>query len=313
MVDAPVEAKKRAPRRVRPKRPIWMERPSFAVQGTKAIVLAIVFLMMVFPFFYIIVVSLASEKDIIGGGLILWPAHPTFTAYISILTGGIVGRALLVSVGITLVGTFVSMALTVTLAHGLTRIADVPGAKVMLFLVLGTLLFTAGIIPNYLLVKQLGLLNTYWSLILPVGINAFNLVVIRQFFLNIPRDVLDCARMDGANELQLLRHFMLPLSKAVLAVIALFYAVGYWNDYFNALIYLNSSDMWPIQLVLRQYVLEGTPLTTLQGNPDLSAIAPPPQTFQMAVVVLATAPILLVYPFLQRYFTKGVLTGAIKG
>ena len=137
-------------------------------------------------------------------------------------------------------------------------------------------------------------------------------MVIRQFFMGIPRELIDSARMDGANDLQILLRIVLPLSRAVLAVIALFYAVGYWNDFFNALLYLNDSSMWPVQLVLRQYVLQGTPLGDVQLNPLLGQ-PPPPQSFQMAVVVLGTLPILLVYPLLQRYFTKGVLTGAIKG
>lgn len=292
------------------KRPVWMERPAIPTQVVKAIVLVLLVVVMLFPFVYVIAVSFASERDVIGGGLILWPAHPSLNAYQLILSNGIVARALVVSVGITLVGTLVSMFLTTTLAYALTRTREVPGTRAALFLVLATLLFAAGIIPNYLLVKQLHLLNTYWALILPGSVSAFNLVVIRQFFLQIPRELLDSARMDGANEVQVLWHFALPLSKAVLAVIALFYAVGFWNDYFNALLYLNDASMWPIQLVLRQYVLMGAPISQIQ---QVAENPPPPQTIQMAVVVMATAPILIAYPFLQRYFTRGVLTGAIKG
>jgi putative aldouronate transport system permease protein len=293
-------------------RPAWMERPSIPTQLVKTVVLVAIVLVMLFPFVYMTAVSFASAVDVLRGGLILWPAHPTATAYESILRGGIVARALLVSVGVTVVGTALSMVLTTTTAYALTRTRDVPGSRVALLLVLGTLLFSAGIIPNYLLVKSLHLLNTYWALILPGAISAFNLVVIRQFFMGIPQELVDSARMDGANDLQILVRIVLPLSKAVLAVIALFYAVGYWNDFFNALLYLNDSSMWPVQLVLRQYVLQGTPLGDVQMNPLLGE-PPPPQSFQMAIVVLGTLPILLVYPLLQRYFTKGVLTGAIKG
>jgi putative aldouronate transport system permease protein len=293
-------------------RPVWMERPSFPTQALKTAVLLAVVLAMVFPFVSMLAVSLASARDVLGGGLVLWPAHPTGVAYQSILRGGIVTRALAVSVGVTLVGTALSMAMTTTMAYALTRTRDVPGSRLALLLVLGTLLFSAGIIPNYLLVKSLHLLNTYWALILPGAVSGFNLVVIRQFFLSIPQDLIDSARIDGANDLQILWRIALPLSKAVLAVIALFYAVGIWNDFFNALLYLNDSSMWPVQLVLRQYVLQGTPLGDVQSNPLLGE-PPPPQSFQMAVVVLGTLPILLAYPFLQRYFTRGVLTGAIKG
>jgi putative aldouronate transport system permease protein len=293
-------------------RPAWMERPSVPTQALKTAVLLAVVGLMVFPFVYMLAVSLASARDVLGGGLVLWPAHPTSIAYQSILRGGIVTRALVVSAGITVVGTALSMGLTTTMAYALTRTREVPGSRLALLLVLGTLLFSAGIIPNYLLVRSLHLLNTYWALILPGAVSGFNLVVIRQFFLSIPQDLIDSARMDGANDLQILWRIAVPLSKAVLAVIALFYAVGIWNDFFNALLYLNDSSMWPVQLVLRQYVLQGTPLGDVQSNPLLGE-PPPPQSFQMAVVVLGTLPILIAYPFLQRYFTRGVLTGAIKG
>jgi ABC-type glycerol-3-phosphate transport system permease component len=287
-----------------------MERPSIPTQALKTLILAVIVAAMLFPFIYVIAESFASDRDILTGGLILWPTHPTLQAYQQILAGGIVVRALLVSVGITASGTLVSMVLTTTLAYGLTRTREVPGSRFILFAVLGTLLFGAGIIPNYLTIKAFQMLNTSWSLILPGAVSAFNLVIIRQFFMNVPGEVLDSARMDGASELQILVRIMLPLSKAVLAVIALFYAVGIWNEYFNALLYLNDASMWPIQLVLRQYVLEQTPLIVTNGT---TFQLPPPQSVQMAVVVLATAPILVVYPFLQRYFNRGVLTGAIKG
>lgn len=293
-------------------RPPWMEKPSPFSQGLKAIILILICIVMLFPFVYVIAVSFSSQRDVLEGGLILWPAHPTLEAYQSILRGGIVTHALKVSIGITLIGTFVNVAFTTMLAYGLTRTHDVPGSRFVLLLVLGTLLFGAGIIPNYLLVKYLHLLNTYSSLVIPGLIAAFNLVVVRQFFMNIPRELVESAHIDGASELRVFWNIMLPLSKAVLAVIALFYGVAHWNEYFEALLYLNDSSKWPVQLVLRQYVLQGAPLTNaIQQDPNQPL--PPPQTIQMAVVVLATLPILLVYPFLQKYFTKGVLTGAIKG
>jgi ABC-type glycerol-3-phosphate transport system permease component len=229
---------------------------------------------------------------------------------VSILNGGVVTRALVVSIGITIVGTLLSVFFTATLAYGLTRTKDVPGTKAMLYLILVTMFFAAGIIPNYLLVKHLGLIDSYWSLILPTLISAFNMIVLRNFFLQLPRELLDAARIDGAGEWQIFAGIVLPLSKAVLAVIALFYAVGYWNSFFNAILYLNDSTKWPIQLVLNQYVLRGSSLQQIQ-NPE--APVPPAEAVQMAVVVLATLPILVVYPFVQKYFTKGVLTGAVKG
>ncbi len=290
-------------------RPIWMEPPSPLAQVSKALILAAIAVIMLFPFVYVIAVSFSSYNDAVRGGLILWPKNPTLDAYRAVLEGGVVLRALQVSVGLTLFGTLAKMVATIMLAYGLSK-PNVPGSRIVLFIALGSLLFSPGIIPNYLLVKELRLLDTYSALILPGLIGAFNLVILRNFFMNIPRELLEAARIDGASDWQILWQITLPLSKAVLAVVALFYGVGIWNSFFNAILYLNDTSKWPIQVVLRQYVLQGSAIPTVvdPGQPP-----PPVQTLQMAILVIATVPILLVYPFLQKYFTKGVLTGAIKG
>jgi ABC-type glycerol-3-phosphate transport system permease component len=291
-------------------RPAWLEHESMLQRVVKICVFAVILFVIIYPFFSVIATSLASDQDVIkNGGLVIWPEHPTWNSYRTIFAGGVVTRAAMVSIGITVIGTLLSMALTVGMAYGLSR--KIIGGKWILLLALTTLLFTPGIIPNYLAVKQYGLLNTYSSLILPVVISAFNLVVLRQFFMGIPTELIDSAKIDGANDFDVLLKIVLPLSKAVLAVIALFYAVNtYWNAFFNALLYLNDSSMWPLQLVLRLYVVQGAPLPT--AGEALDSV-PPLQSLQMAVVVVALVPILLVYPFLQRYFTSGVLSGAIKG
>jgi putative aldouronate transport system permease protein len=290
--------------------PFWRERASIPSQIIKAAVLLAVVIVMLFPFVYVLSVSLSSERDLQGANVALIPPHPTLLAYQTILQGGVVINALVISMGVTVIGTLACMVMTTTLAYGLSRTSDVPGTRLVLFLVLGTLLFNAGIIPNYLLVRYLGMLNTYQSLIVPGLISAFNLVVVRQFFMNIPADLIDAAMMDGANPFQIFWQIILPLSKAVLAVVALFYGVALWSDYFHPLLYLNNTAMWPIPLVLRLYVLQGQ---ALSGAVQVGQPLPPATTVQMAVVILATLPILVVYPFLQRYFTQGVLAGAIKG
>jgi putative aldouronate transport system permease protein len=291
-------------------RPAWLERETWFEKSIKIGVFAVILFAIIYPFVSVLATSLASDQDVVkNGGLVIWPEHPTWNAYRSILAGGVVTRAAIVSVGITAIGTLVSMLLTIGMAYGLSR--RIVGGKFILILALTTLLFTPGIIPSYLAVKQYGLLNSYASLILPVAISAFNLIVLRQFFMGIPSELIDSAKMDGANDWDVLIKIVLPLSKAVLAVIALFYAVNtYWNAFFNALLYLNDSSMWPLQLVLRAYVVQGAPLPT--AGEVLDSV-PPLQSLQMAVVVVALVPILLVYPFLQRYFTRGVLSGAIKG
>ena len=296
-------------RNARSSRPVWMEKPSFWMQALKVAVLAGITLVMLYPFVYVISVSLSNSTIVRRGGLILWPRGITLDAYRTIFSTDVVPRSLLVSIGITLVGTALSVVMTVTLAYGLTRTREVPGSRFVLYVALFTMLFGAGIIPNYLLIKALGMLDTYASLIIPGAISAFNLVVIRNFFMNLPRELLDSARVDGASEWRVLGSIVIPLSKAVIAVIALFYGVGYWNSFFNALLYINDPGKWPVQLVLNQYVVQGTPLAQVT-NPNAVQLAP--EVIKMAVLVVATVPILAVYPFLQKYFTKGVLTGAIK-
>ncbi len=290
-------------------RPAWLEKDTGLLRAVKIGVFGVILFVVIYPFISVLATSLASEPDVIkNGGLVIWPEHPTLGAYQTIFAGGVVTRAIMVSMGITSIGTLLSLAVTIGMAYGLSR--PIWGGKYFLLIALFTLLFVPGIIPNYLAVKQYGLLNTYAALVLPVLVSAFNLVVLRQFFMNIPGELLDSARIDGANDWDILIKIVVPLSKAVIAVVALFYAVSYWNDFFTALLYLNDSSMWPLQLVLRLYVVQGAPLPSAG---DVVENAPPLESIQMAVVVVAMIPILCVYPFLQRYFTRGVLSGSIKG
>jgi len=292
-------------------RPPWMEAPSNAGLAIKGVVIAVVCLLVLYPFVNIVATSLAGESEITrrGGIIPLFPSEPTLAAYKTIFAGGVVSHALLVSAGITVIGTALNLVVTIALAYGLSR--PIVGGRFVLTAVLFTMLFGAGIIPNFLLVKALGLYDSYASLIVPGLVSAFNFLVLRNFFQNIPAELLDSARIDGAGDLAILLRIVLPLSKAVLAVVALFYAVGHWNAFFNALLYLSDTGKWPLPLVLRLYVLQGQPVGGASESPG-EAVASI-QAVQMAVVVVALVPILCVYPFLQRYFTKGVLTGAIKG
>ncbi|MFC8261793.1 carbohydrate ABC transporter permease [Streptomyces sp. NPDC057291] len=286
-----------------------MEKPTRIGQAAKVLAVVVVVAAVAYPLLGVIGTSFASQTDIIrSSGLVLWPDHPTIDAYRTIFTGGVVTRALVVSLGITVFGTLASLLVTVGMAYGLSR-RDVTGSRFILMTALFTMLFNAGIIPNFLLVKGLGLYDTYAALVMPTLVSAFNLVVLRSFFMNLPEELYDAAKVDGAGDFRILVRIVLPLSKAVLAVISLFYAVTYWNAFFNSLLYLNDSDKWPLPMVLRTYVLQGQSLSAASAGEVLA----PQQAVQMAVLVIAVVPILCVYPFLQRYFTKGVLTGAIKG
>ncbi|MFT4211855.1 MAG: carbohydrate ABC transporter permease [Microbacterium sp.] len=292
-------------------RPVRRRLRSLPWSALKGIVLAAACIAVIIPFVMVVSTSLAAPDQVnAAGGFVLWPDHPSFDAYEAILSGGTVTRAVVISIGITVVGTAVSLACTATLAYALSR----PGSfahKPILLMVLFTLLFSPGIIPTYLVVDQLGLIDSWWSLILPVAVNAFNVIIMRAFFMDLPPDLIESARLDGAGEIRIFLRIVLPLSGAVLAVVGLFYAVSYWNSFFNALLYLNDTSMWPLQLILRTYVINGSPLGTDSGSSEVAQL--PQQSLQMAILVLSIIPILLVYPFLQRHFAKGVLVGAVKG
>lgn len=313
-MSAVTEANTRVPRGVARRRsaglPPWMNPAPVWVRALKALTIVLIVLTMLYPLAYVIAMSFAAPEQARAG--VVFPTRFSLDAYRVIFEGGTVTKGLGNSLWLTVVGTVLSLSASSMLAWGLSRTRQVPGAKAVLIMVLATMFFGAGIIPSFLLVKALGLLDSLWSLIIPGLISAFNMIVIRNFFMNLPGELIESARIDGAGEWRIFLRIVLPLSKPVLAVMALFYAVGYWNTYFNALLYIDDSEKWPIQVVLQQYVLAGV---TIPGSlPTVDQPPPPPGvTLQMSVIVLATLPILVVYPFLQRYFTSGVLTGAIKG
>jgi putative aldouronate transport system permease protein len=284
--------------------------PPVTVRAFKGVLLTVCCALIVVPFVGIVSTSLATREQIVrSGGFVVIPDEVTFAAYRALFTGGVVPRAVAVSVFITLVGTALSLASTTLLAYGLSR----PGSfahRPVLMVVVGALLFTPGIIPGYLTVDMLGLIDSYWAVILPAVVSAFNVVILRAFFMEIPTELVESARIDGASDGQIFGRIVLPLSKAVLSVIGLFYAVGYWNAFFSALLYLNDSAKWPIQLVLRTYVVNQQQLGVDQVG---TANLPPQEALQMAILVISIVPILLVYPFIQRHFSKGVLVGAVKG
>ncbi|MEU0950095.1 carbohydrate ABC transporter permease [Streptomyces canus] len=278
----------------------------------KALVLLVCIALVALPFLAVLSTSLADAAQINDtGGFVLWPDHPTLDSYRALLGGGLVSRAMMVSVGVTVVGTLVSLGASISLAYGLSRPGSY-GQKPILLLLVFSLLFVPGIIPSYLLVKQLGLINSYWSLILPTAVNAFNVIVLRSFFTSLPRELIDAARIDGASEWRILTGIVMPLSKAAIAVIGLFYAVSYWNAFFNALIYINQSAKWPLQLVLQTYVVNNAAIGQGQTS-DPAAALPPTVALQAAILILSIVPIIVIYPFLQRHLTKGVMIGAVKG
>jgi putative aldouronate transport system permease protein len=305
ITQLPPDKRRRAP---------WEERPTPAGQAGKGALLTFVVLAVLFPMWVIVVTSLSSRATInAAGGLVIVPRGLDFSAYVAIFTSGRITRALAVSAFLATVGTTISVGLTILAAYGLSRRGSF-AHRTLLFIFLLTFFVYPSLIPKYLVVTGLGLRNNLFALILPVAVNAFNLIVMRAFFMNLPQDLMDSARIDGASEFRILTRIVMPLSKAVIAVIALFYAVVYWNSFFDAMLYVER-DLDPIQRVLQTYILAGQapPVRGDVANlPGVGSI-PPSLAIQMAVVVVTILPCVLVYPFVQRHFIRGVIIGAIKG
>ncbi|MCA2213133.1 carbohydrate ABC transporter permease [Jidongwangia harbinensis] len=298
-------------RPVRNRRPAWEEPPTAAGQTAKGAVLTGVVLAVLIPLWVVLVTSVSSRETInAAGGLVVVPREIDLSAYRIIFSGGQITQALLITSLVTLAGTAVSLTVTVLAAYGLSRPGSL-GHRGLLFYFLLTFLLYPGLVPSYLVVTGLGLKDSLWSLILPSALSVFNLVVVRAFFQNIPGELMDSARVDGAGEFRILWRIVLPLSKAVIAVVGLFYAVGYWNVWFTALLYIDDNEKFPIQRVLQSFILAG--LSPQQSGTAMGTALPPTLAIKMAVVVVTVAPIAMVYPFLQRHFTRGVLIGAVKG
>ncbi|MDF2921372.1 MAG: transporter permease [Paenibacillaceae bacterium] len=264
----------------------------------------------IIPFIYIIAVSFATPQEISKGGLMLFPTEFTLSAYRYIFSTDTMIRSLLVSIYITLFGTLINLVLTSLMAYPLSR-QTLRGRQPLLLMVLVTMLFSGGMIPTYFVVKGFGLINTYWSLMIPTAISAFNLIVLKNFFQQIPEGLVDSAKIDGSNDLGILFRIIIPLSLPAMATFGLFYAVGHWNTYFNAVMYINDSEKFPVQIVLRQVILLSQGQIGDSAQNDVVDFLP--QTVQMATIVVATVPILLVYPFLQKHFAKGAMLGSVKG
>ncbi|MEK3720281.1 carbohydrate ABC transporter permease [Paenibacillus sp. FSL H8-0034] len=269
-------------------------------------------LITIIPFIYIVSVSFAEPEEVLRRGFILFPTTFSLEGYRYIFSTDTIVRSLFVTIGITVAGTLINLIFTSLLAYPLSR-QDFDGRKLFMMLIVFTMLFNGGILPTFIVVKAMGLLNSYWALLIPNAISAFNLIVIVSFFRQLPDGLEEAAKIDGCSDPGILVRIVLPLSAPVLATFALFYAVGHWNTFFSAILYINDSKMWPIQVWLRQIVILSQGGIGDSTQFDQNFVALPPQIIKMAVIVISTVPILLVYPFLQKHFAKGVLLGSVKG
>jgi putative aldouronate transport system permease protein len=297
-------------------RPSWEEKPTALGQSAKTLVIALVVAVIAVPIYSVVLTSFSTQAAINkAGGLVMIPGELTTEAYKQIFGNQLIVHSLLVSLGITAIGTALSMVVSVLAAYGLSRARSFGHRPILMFMIV-TMFFGGGLIPTFLVVSGLGGYGNYWSQILPGAVAVFNILILRSFFSSTSPELIDAAKIDGAGDWRILWSIVLPTSKAVLAVITMFYAVGYWNNFFAALLYLPDNGMWPLPQVVNTYVLQGNSMpgsgitNTGQyfGHQQVA-----PLTIQMAVVTLTLIPILIIYPFVQKHFTKGVLLGAVKG
>ncbi len=300
--------KKTAPRYREKKQSIW--KPG---QIILMLIIAVVSLTCLLPFINVAAVSLSSKSAILRGDVTFWPVEFETTAYSAIFADPSMIRSLLFTVVITVVYTVFSMVLTILMAYPLTK-KRLHGRKFFNFLALFTMYFSGGTIPIYLNIKELGLLDTPWALILPGMLSTYNMIILKSFFTALPNELEEAAIIDGANDFKVLLDIYLPLSLASLATLTLFYAVGKWNSFQDALYYINTKAYQPLQLKL-YHIIKGSQavdIAAMEGGSSAVASSVS-ESIEPATIIFATLPILVVYPFVQRYFVAGVTIGAVKG
>lgn len=279
------------------------------VQGFIILFLLTFTAMCLLPFLNILGSSFATSGEISTRAFILIPRTFTLDAYRYILSTPTIFTSVGVSLIVTVTGTFLSMVVTSFMAYSLSR-KYLHGRRFINFLVVFTMLFSGGMIPAFILIRQLGLIDSLWALILPATVSAYNMIIMRNFFQGIPDSLEESAKMDGCSDWGVFFRIILPLSLPSIATISLFYAVTYWNAYQGAILYITSSDKWPIQVLLRQIVIVSSGMNADAGAVD---VVPPAQSIKMAVIIISTLPMLIIYPFIQKYFVKGAMVGSVKG
>ncbi|WP_248926569.1 carbohydrate ABC transporter permease [Paenibacillus hamazuiensis] len=281
---------------------------------TNIIVLGMIAIITLYPLYYVFVVSFTDPAEYIQKqGFILFPENWTLASYKYLLSTSAFKNATMVSVFLATVGTALSLVVTAAMAYGLSR-KRLQGRRIIMLMILITLLFSPGLIPPYLLVRDLGLINSIWSLIIPVLTSGWYVILMKSFFDSIPVELEESAVIDGSTDIGVFFRIVLPLSLPALAAFGLFYAVAYWNTFFHAVLYINDHAKWPLQLVLRNMLIDSS--TQAGGSAAAEMMSEqniPAETLKMAAVVIATLPILCVYPFLQKHFAKGVMLGSVKG
>lgn len=274
-------------------------------------VLLLLVVLTIIPFYYMLVLSLARFEDVAGGAFYLIPRHIDFASYALIFEDDTIPRAFLVSIVVTIVGTSVSMLVTTSAAYALSK-KGLPGRNAIFTYIIITMFFSGGLIPSYLVMKDLGFVDSYLVMILPLSLNTFFLILMKNYFLTIPESLEESAKIDGANDILIMIRIVIPIAAPIMATISLFYAVAFWNDWFFPMLFLQDSDKYPLQLLLRKIVVEQEMANRLDRVSVMFGRHYYRLSVQMATVAVATLPILLVYPFVQKYFARGIMIGAIK-
>lgn len=278
------------------------------------ILLILIFLIVAYPIIYVVSCSFSSPKAVSSGQVLLWPVQPSIEGYKLVFSYKSVWTGLKNSMFYTIVGTTLNMVLTTLAAYPLSR-PNYQGRKLFMAIFLFTMIFNAGMIPRYVLMSKLHLINTRWVLVLSGGISVYNMIIVRTFFrTGIPGELFEAAHLDGCSELQCFRKIALPLSKSVLSVITLYYAVAHWNAYFNAMLYVREQSLQPLQLVLRNILIASrVDLTQITDSELLERASGMTDLLKYALIVLTSVPVILIYPLVQKYFEKGVMIGSVKG
>ena len=277
------------------------------------IVMAFMLIITLYPIIYVISSSFSSPQAVSTGQVRLWPVDLSVRGYKEVFNYQVVWIGYGNTLFYTLVGTLINVVMTLFAAFALSK-RTLPGRRFFTFLFTFTMLFSGGLIPTYLVMRTLGLINTRWIMILPGAISVYNMIVTRTFIANIPQELSEASQIDGCSDFRYFVSILLPLSKAVIAVIALYYAVGHWNAYFNALIYLNNRDLFPLQVFLRDIlVLNAIDASSILDPEEAQALEGMRDLLKYAMIVVSTVPIMCVYPFLQKFFAKGVMVGSVKG
>jgi len=278
------------------------------------LLLALVLVIVAYPLVYVVSASFSSTYAVMSGKVWLWPVEPSLEGYKAIFKNSNVLTGFANTFLYTAAGTLLNVALTIMAAYPLSR-RDFRGRAGFMLLFVFTMMFNGGLIPTYLLVKELYMLDTVWSLIVPTALSVWNVIIMRTYFqTTIPHELLEASQLDGCNDFRFLLRIALPLSGPILAVIALFYGVGHWNQYFNAMIYLKNPDLYPLQLVLRDILIQNEVNIEMLGDAKTAAARQGlRELLKYSLIVVTSVPLLLVYPFVQKFFVKGVMIGSIKG